>query len=62
MASSVATCLRSLGYDVPRLFDVMPLLDIDGIVEALTVQLQDMGSCFVLSSCSSHSRCCFLYL
>ena len=44
MASSVAGCLRSLGYDMPRIFDVMPLLDIDSIVEALTVQLQDMGS------------------
>ena len=44
MASSVAGCLRSVGYDMPRVFDVMPLLDIDSIVEALTVQLQDMGS------------------
>ncbi len=44
MARSVASCLRSVGYDMPRVFDVMPLLDIDGIVEALTIQLQDVGS------------------
>ncbi len=44
VASSVAGWLRSVGYNMPRVFDVMPLLDIDGIVEALTVQLQDMGS------------------
>ncbi|DBA96107.1 TPA: hypothetical protein ACH3X1_001601 [Trebouxia sp. C0004] len=44
MASSVAGCLRSVGYDMPRVFDVMALLDIDCVVEALTVQLQDMGS------------------
>ena len=44
MASSVASCLSSVGYDMPRVFDVMPLLDVDSIVEALTAQLQDMGS------------------
>ncbi|DBB12818.1 TPA: hypothetical protein ACH3X3_005582 [Trebouxia sp. C0006] len=41
MASSVAGCLSSVGYDMPRVFDVIPLLEIDSIVEALTVQLQD---------------------
>ena len=35
MTSSVAGCLRSVGYVMPRVFDVMPLLDIDSIVEAL---------------------------
>ena len=44
MASSVAGCLSSVGYDMPRVFDVIPLLEIDSIVEALTVQLQDVGS------------------
>ncbi len=44
MANSVAGCLRSVGYDMPRVFDVMPLLGIDNIVDALTVQLRDMGS------------------
>ena len=44
MASSVASCLRSVGYDMPHVSDVMPLLDIDSIVEALTVQLQGVGS------------------
>lgn len=36
--------LRSVGYNMPCVFDVMPLLDIDSTAEALTVQLQDMGS------------------
>ncbi|DBA73557.1 TPA: hypothetical protein ACH3X2_009800 [Trebouxia sp. C0005] len=45
MASSVACCLRSVGYEMPRVFDEMPLLDVDNIVQALTVQLQDVGSC-----------------
>ena len=44
MASSVAGCLSSVGYDMPRVFVVIPLLEIDSIVEALTVQLQDVGS------------------
>ncbi|DBB01575.1 TPA: hypothetical protein ACH3X1_000223 [Trebouxia sp. C0004] len=44
LASSVAGRLRSVGYDMPRVFDVMRLLDINCIVEALTVQLRDMGS------------------
>ncbi|DBA81815.1 TPA: hypothetical protein ACH3X1_016806 [Trebouxia sp. C0004] len=44
MASSVAGCLRSVGYDMPRVFDVMPLMDIDCTMEALTVQLRDMCS------------------
>ncbi len=44
MASSVAGCLRSVGYDMPRVFDVMLLLDIDSAVEPLTEQLHDMGS------------------
>ncbi len=50
MASSVASCSSSMGYDMPRVFDVMPLLGVDGVVGALTVQLQDVGraACIVL--------------
>ncbi len=44
MASSGASCLGPVGYDMPRVFNVIPLLEIDSIVEALTVQLQDVGS------------------
>ncbi len=44
MASSVAGCLHSVGYDMPCVFDVKPVPDVGSIVEALTVQLQDMGS------------------
>lgn len=43
MASSVAGCLRPVGYDVPRVCDVMPVLDVDHIVATLTAQLQDMS-------------------
>ena len=33
-----------MGYDVLHVFDVILVLDVDSIVEALTVQSQDMGS------------------
>ncbi|DBA78899.1 TPA: hypothetical protein ACH3X1_008781 [Trebouxia sp. C0004] len=56
MASSVAGCLRSVGYDMPRVFDVMPLLDIDCIVEPLTVQLRDMGSAALYCPCAAPTR------
>ena len=44
MASSLASCLHSVGFDMPRVHDVVPLLDVDGVVEALTVRLQSTGS------------------
>ena len=44
MASSLAGCLRSVGYDMPHVCDVIPILDVDNIVGALTAQLQDMGN------------------
>ena len=46
MASSLASyaCLRSVGFDMPRVHDVVPLLDVDGIVDALTMRLQGTGS------------------
>ena len=44
MASSLAACLRSVGFDMPRAHDVVPLLDVDGVVEALTGHLQGTGS------------------
>ena len=37
MASSLAACLRSVGFEMPRVHDVVPLLD--GVVEALTGNL-----------------------
>ena len=36
MASSLAACLHSLGFEMPRVHDVAPLLDVDSVVEALT--------------------------
>jgi hypothetical protein len=44
MASSLATCLHSVGFEMPRVHDVVPLLDVDGVVEALTARLQSTGS------------------
>ena len=44
MASSLAACLRSVGFEMPRVHDVVPLLDVDGVVEALTGHLQGTGS------------------
>ena len=43
MASSLAACLHSVGFDMPRVCDVVPLLDVDSIVEALTASLQTFG-------------------
>ena len=44
MASSLAGCLHSVGYDMPRVCDLIPILDADKIAQALTAQLQDMGN------------------
>ena len=44
MASSLAGCLHSVGYDMPRVCDVIPILDVDNIIEVLTTQLQDLGN------------------
>ena len=44
MASSLAGCLHSVGYDMPRVCDVIPMLDVDNIIEVLTAQLQDLGN------------------
>ena len=42
LASSLAGCLRSVGYDMPRVCDVIPVLD--NVVGFFTTQLQDMGN------------------
>ena len=44
MASSLAACLHSVAFEMPRVHDVVPLLDVDGVVEALTAHLQSTGS------------------
>ena len=44
MASSLAGCLHSVGYDMSRVCDVIPILDVDNIIEVLTTQLQDLGN------------------
>ena len=44
LANSLAACLRSLGVEMPGVHDVVPLLDVDDVVEALTARLQSTGS------------------
>ena len=44
MASSLAACLRSVVFEMPRVHNVVPLLDVDNDVEALTGHLQGTGS------------------
>ena len=39
MASSLAACLRSVGFEMPRVCDVVPLLEADSVVEALKARL-----------------------
>ena len=41
---SLAACLHSVGFEVPGVHDVVALLDVDGVVEALTARLQSTGS------------------
>ena len=44
LANSLAACLHSVGFEMPHVHDVVPLLDVDGVVEALTARLQSTGS------------------
>ena len=43
MASSLATCLHTIGFELPRVIDVVPLFDVDGVVDALTERLTCVG-------------------
>ena len=43
MASSLAACLHSVGSEMPRVHDMVPLLDVDGVIEALTARLRGTG-------------------
>ena len=55
MASSLAACLHSVGFEMPRVHDVVSLLDVDGAVEALTAHCAKHRVWqSVLSSCSPH--------
>ena len=44
MASSLAACLHSVGFEMPRVHEVVPLLDVDGVVKALPARLLSTGS------------------
>ena len=56
MASSLAACLRSVGFEMPRMHDVVPLLDVDGVVEGLTGHLQGTGSGSLYCLCAAPTR------
>ena len=43
MASSLAACLHKIGFEMLRVTDVVPLLDVDGVVDALTERLTCIG-------------------
>ena len=42
--NTLAACLHSVGFELPRVHDVVPLLIVDVVVEALTARLQSAGS------------------
>ena len=44
IASSQAACLQSVGFEMLRVRDVAPLLNVDGVTEALTARLHGTGS------------------
>ena len=44
MASSLTACLHSVSLEMPRVHNVLPLLHVDGFVEAPTGHLQGAGS------------------
>ena len=37
MASSLAALLHTVGFEMPHVTDVVPLLNVDGVVDALTI-------------------------
>ena len=77
MASSLATCLHAVDFEMPRVHDVVRLLD--GVVEALTALLRSTSSgslyCpraapnragktigLLFVHASAHSGCCFMHI
>lgn len=44
MASSLAAGLHSIGVDIAHVCDVVPLLDVVGVMEALTASSHATGS------------------
>ena len=59
LSSSLASCVHLVGYYMPRVHDVIPILDVDNTVGVLTAQSQDMGSDALYGS---QLGCCFLRL
>ena len=53
MASSLAACLHSVGFEMPCVHDVEPLLDLDGVVEALAEHLQSTDSGSLYCPCAA---------
>ena len=44
VATSLADCLQLVGFEMPHVYDVVPVLDVDGVVAALIEHLQDAGT------------------
>ena len=55
MADSLAACLHSVGFEMPGVHVVVPLLGVDGVVEALTAPLQSTGSGSLYCACAAHA-------
>ena len=47
----MAAYLRSVGFEMLRVRDVVPLMDVDGVVEALTACLQSAFSGSLYTYC-----------
>ena len=52
----IVGCLHSVGDAMPRVCDVMPLLDVDSILGALTEQLQDVGGGALYCLCAAPTQ------
>lgn len=59
MASSLAACMHSVGFEMPCVHDVVPLIDVDGVVEALTARLQSTESGSLCCPCAAPLRVLF---
>ena len=56
MSRSLAACVHSVGFEMPCVHDVVPLLDVDGVVEALTECLHSTGSGSLYYPCAAPTQ------
>ena len=45
-----------VGFEILRIHDVVPLLDVDGFIEALTARLQGTGSGHLCCPCAAPTQ------